>query len=59
METLEVNLPLPPTVDIVIQPKFALDDAITLFVLFCVPAVPRLQVQISILSILKRICNHF
>uniref|UniRef100_A0A0R3RJH6 UNC80 domain-containing protein n=1 Tax=Elaeophora elaphi TaxID=1147741 RepID=A0A0R3RJH6_9BILA len=43
-ETLEVNLSLPSTEEIVLQPKFSLDDAVTLFVLFCVPAVPRLQV---------------
>ncbi|CAG9531988.1 unnamed protein product, partial [Cercopithifilaria johnstoni] len=43
-ETLEVNLSLPSTDEIVLQPKFGLDDAVTLFVLFCVPAVPRLQV---------------
>ncbi|KAL3998353.1 Ubiquitin-conjugating enzyme family protein [Acanthocheilonema viteae] len=43
-ETLEVNLSLPSTEEVVLQPKFNLDDAVTLFVLFCVPAVPRLQV---------------
>ncbi|EJD76030.1 ubiquitin-conjugating enzyme family protein [Loa loa] len=43
-ETLEINLPFPPTEEIVFQPKFNLDDAVTLFILFCVPAVPRLQV---------------
>uniref|UniRef100_A0A0R3QJP8 UBIQUITIN_CONJUGAT_2 domain-containing protein n=1 Tax=Brugia timori TaxID=42155 RepID=A0A0R3QJP8_9BILA len=41
-EMLEVNLP--PTEEIVLLPKFSLDDAVTLFVLFCVPVVPRLQV---------------
>ncbi|VDN82160.1 unnamed protein product [Brugia pahangi] len=41
-EMLEVNLP--PTEEIVLLPKFCLDDAVTLFVLFCVPVVPRLQV---------------
>ncbi|EJW76097.1 hypothetical protein WUBG_12995, partial [Wuchereria bancrofti] len=41
-EMLEVNLS--PTKEIVLLPKFSLDDAVTLFVLFCVPVVPRLQV---------------
>ncbi|VDP12876.1 unnamed protein product [Onchocerca flexuosa] len=43
-EAPEVNLPLPLTEEIVLQPKFSLDDAVSLFVLFCVPSVPRLQV---------------
>ncbi|KAM3721402.1 Baculoviral IAP repeat-containing protein [Dirofilaria immitis] len=43
-ETLEVNLLSPLTEEIILQPKFSLDDAVILFVLFCVPSVPRLQV---------------
>ncbi|VDK73717.1 unnamed protein product [Litomosoides sigmodontis] len=43
-ETLGANLSLPLAEEVVLQPKFSLDDAVTLFVLFCVPAVPKLQV---------------
>ncbi|VDN00794.1 unnamed protein product [Thelazia callipaeda] len=32
------------TEDVVLQPKFNLDNAVTFFVLFCIPAVPKLQV---------------
>ncbi|MCP9260972.1 Baculoviral IAP repeat-containing protein [Dirofilaria immitis] len=49
-ETLEVNLLSPLTEEIILQPKFSLDDAVILFVLFCVPSVPRLQ--------LSFLCNH-
>uniref|UniRef100_A0A915PSQ5 UBC core domain-containing protein n=1 Tax=Setaria digitata TaxID=48799 RepID=A0A915PSQ5_9BILA len=45
-EMREANLPLPPTEEIILHPVFSLDDAVTLFVLFCVPAVPRLQAAI-------------
>ncbi|VDK62166.1 unnamed protein product [Onchocerca ochengi] len=56
-EALEVNLPLPLTEEIVLQPKFSLDDAISLFILFCVPSVPRLQsaIILELFNLIKEI----
>ncbi|OZC12882.1 hypothetical protein X798_00517 [Onchocerca flexuosa] len=56
-EAPEVNLPLPLTEEIVLQPKFSLDDAVSLFVLFCVPSVPRLQsaIILELFNLIKEI----